>query len=98
MKRVSILCGVASLLLLTTASPLLADSPETAPERDWLAAPPPAAGTDEPTPRDPRFELFPGAEDIGVPDENGISPELREEIRRHSERVLNQVSDELSTL
>ena len=99
MKRSYPLSRVRSALLLGAALPLLAGAEPPAPsppkQRDWLATPPVDA---DPSFRDPRFELFPGAEDIGVPDRHGISPGLREEIRRHSERVLNQVSDELSTL
>ena len=99
-KRSYLLSRVRSALLLGAALPLLAGAEPPAPsppkQRDWLAPPPPVDA--DPSFRDPRFELFPGAGDIGVPDRHGISPGLREEIRRHSERVLNQVSDELSTL
>lgn len=80
-------------LLLGLCSPLWAeDTP--APQRDWLAAP----NAPEPSPQDPQLELFPNAKGLGIPDEHGISSELREAIRQESERALHPVTEDLSTL
>lgn len=85
------------IALLALASPvLLAEDTLGGNTRDWLA-PLPSAQANQ-TPETPGVELLPGDGKFGVPDEHGISSTLREAIRRESERALNPVIDELSTL